>query len=50
MVTVAAMAAMILAVILVVAHVTQGRVNASLKDRIAATKAATTRAGDGDSR
>ena len=47
MVTVAAMAAMILAVILVVAHVTQGRVNASLKDRIAATEAATTRAGDG---
>ena len=47
MVTVAAMAAMILAVILVVAQVTQGRVNASLKDRIAATEAATTRAGDG---
>ncbi|QWZ09966.1 HAMP domain-containing histidine kinase [Nocardioides panacis] len=47
LVTVAAMAAMILAVILVVTRVTQGRVDASLRDRIAATKAATTRTGDG---
>jgi signal transduction histidine kinase len=47
LVTVAAMAAMILAVILVVTRVTQGRVDASLRDRIAATKAATDRAGDG---
>lgn len=47
MVTVAAMAAMVLAVILVLARVTEGRIDASLKDRIAATKAATTRGGDG---
>lgn len=41
------MATMILTVVLVVAHVTKGRVDASLKDRIAATEAATTRRGDG---
>jgi two-component system OmpR family sensor kinase len=47
MVTLVAMAAMILAVLLVVANVTTGRIDASLKDRIAATEAAATRGGDG---
>ena len=47
MVTVAAMASMILAVILVVARVTQGRIDASLERPLAATEAATARAGDG---
>jgi len=46
-VTAVAMATMILAVLLVVAHVTTGRIDASLRDRLAATEAATTRNADG---
>lgn len=46
-VTVVAMATMIMVVLLVVANLTTGRIDASLKDRLAATEAATSRGADG---